>query len=378
MESILINRVLFILGNIFLGAGFLYFVFIYIHLGLFLFPKKKVKQHSSPHNHHPISVLMIVQNEETRIEKLLSELLKQNYSKYEVVVVDNFSTDHTSMILKSLSEKYSNLHFTSINQNIYFSDKQSVNLALKAAKYEWVIFVSSDADNIPSTFLEEINNEINGASSFYVNYSNYLPQKGKYNKICRIERFLSFINSATYSAFNISVFNQRNNVLFLKKKYFDTKPFRGKMNRYNVDLELLFNCKGKDRLILLNKYSGATPIRETESLSKNDFYELFRKKKILKKEFRLSQKLFMKLGTLSFLLMLIGFTEILFLNTEIWYYELIPFILLLIMYTAKLEIFRKRLKEIKIVLPSLIYILIRPLVLFYYNLLSFFYYRHNR
>jgi len=377
MESILINRVLFILGNIFLGAGFLYFVFIYIQVVLFLFPKKKVKQHSSS-SPHPISVLMIVQNEETRIEKLLLELLKQNYSKYEVVVVDNFSTDYTSMILSSLSEKYSNLHFTSINQNIYFSDKQSVNLALKAAKYEWVIFVSSDAENIPSTFLEEINDEINGSSSFYINYSNYLPKKGKYNQICRIERFLSFMNSVTYSAFNISFFTQRNNVLFVKKKYFDTKPFRGKMNRYHVDLELLFNYQGKDRLILLNKYSGATPIRENESLSKDDFYELFRKKRILRKEFRFSQKLFMKLGTLSFLLMLLGFTEILFLKPEIWYYELIPFILLLIMYTAKLEIFRKRLKEIKIVLPSLIYILIRPLVLFYYNLLSFFYYRHNR
>jgi len=376
MEPILVNRILFILGNIFLGTGFLYFVFIYIRLVLFLFHKKKVNQHlSSP---HPISILMIVHNEENRIERILSELLNQKYSKYEVVVVDDFSEDRTSFILSYLSEKYSNLHFTSINQNIYFSDKQSVNLALKAAKYEWVVFVSPDTDYIPPTFLEEINNEITDSSSYYINYSNYLPKKGNYNRICRMERFFSFINSATYSAFNISFFTQRNNVLFAKKKYFDTKPFRGKMNRYDVDIELLFNCKWGGRRILFNKYSGATPLRENGSLSKDDFYELFRKKRILRKDCSFFQKLFMRSGTFSFLLMLFSFTVILFLKPEIWYYELIPFVFLFFMNIAKIEIFKKRLKEIEIVLPSIVYLFIRPLVLFYYNFLSFFYYRHNR
>jgi len=376
MESIINNRVLFILGNIFLGVGFLYFIFIYIRLGLYLFSKKKIKKHSvSP---HPISVLMIVQNEENRIEKILSELLVQDYSKYEVVVVDNFSEDRTPEILSSLSEKYSNLHFTSINQNIYFSDKQSVNLALKAAEYEWVVFVSPETDHIPSTFLEEISNEINGSFSFYINYSNYLPKEGKYNRICRLERFFSFMNSVTYSVFNISFFTQRDNVLFVKNKYFDTKPFRGKMNRYNADIELLYNCHGQGRRIIFNEDSGSTSIRENESLSKDDFYNLFRKKKNLREEYSLFQKLFMKSGSISFLLMLFSFTGILFLKPEIWYYELIPFVLLFILYVIKLEIFRKRLEEIKIVLPSLLYIFIRPLVLFYYRFLSFFYYRHNR
>jgi len=376
MGSILNSRVLFIWGSIFLGMGFMYFIFIYIKLGFYLFPKKKVKQNSIPIR--PISVLMIVHNDENRIERMLSELLNQKYSKYEVVVVDNFSEDRTSFILSYLSEKYSNLYFTSINQNIYFSDKQSVNLAIKAAKYEWVVFVSPDTDYIPPTFLEEINNEITDSFSYYINYSNFLPKKGKYNRICRMERFFSFMNSVTYSAFNISFFTQRNNVLFAKENYFETKPFRGKMNRYDVDIELLFNCKGGDRRILLNKYSGATPLRENNSLSKDDFYELFRKKIILTKEYCICQKLFMRSKSLSFLLMLLGFTGILFLKPEIWYYELVPFFILFIMYIAKLEIFRNRLKEIKIVLPSLVYLFIRPLVLFYYSFLSFFYYRHNR
>jgi len=376
MEQILHNRILFIIGNVFLGAGFLYFVLIYIRVGFYIFHKKKLnKPFSSP---LPISVLMIVHNEENRIERVLSELLVQDYSKYEVVVVDNFSEDRTCMILNSLSEKYSNLHLTSINQDIYFSDKQSVNLALKAAKYEWVVFVSTDVVHIPKTFLKEINKEINGSSSFYISYSNYLPNKGKYNRICRMERFFSFINSIKYSAFNISFFTQRNNVLFVKNKYFEAKPFRGKMNRYNADLELLYNCHGQGRQVIFKGYSGATSIREKESLSKDDFYEIFRKKRILRKEYGFFKKFFMRLGTISFLLMLFGFAVLFFLKPDILYYELIPFVLLFIMYIIKLEIFRKRLNEIKIVLPSLVYIFIRPIVLFYYCFLSFFYYRHNR
>jgi len=376
MEQILNIRILFILGNVFLGLGFLYFIFIYIRVGFYIFHKKRLSQNlSSP---HPISVLMIVHNEEERIERILSELLVQDYSKYEVVVVDNFSEDRTCMILSLLSEKYSNLYFTSINQDIYFSDKQSVNLALKAAKYEWVTFVSPGVVHIPKTFLKEINKEIDGSFSFYINYSNYIPMKGKYNRICRMERFFSFMNSVTFSAFNFSFFTQRNNVLFVKNKYFETKPFRGKMDRYSADLELLYNNQGKGRKICINEYSEETSIREKESLSKDDFYEIFRKKSTLRKESGFLKKIFMRSETISFLFMLLGFTVILFNKPDIWYYELIPFVILFILYVIKLEILVKRLNEIKIVLPSLVYIFIRPIVLFYYNFLSFFYYRHNR
>jgi len=47
----------------------------------------------------PISVLLNVRNESERIEQFLMKLLAQNYSNFEIVVVDDFSADSTLIIL---------------------------------------------------------------------------------------------------------------------------------------------------------------------------------------------------------------------------------------------------------------------------------------
>lgn len=57
-----------------------------------------------------ITIMVPAHNEEIVIEKTIEYLMNQlNYSNYEVLVIDDGSTDDTPNILRRLAEKYDNL-----------------------------------------------------------------------------------------------------------------------------------------------------------------------------------------------------------------------------------------------------------------------------
>ncbi len=89
------------------------------------------------HIHKKISVIIPVYNGEQFIEKTIQNVLNQNYSSIELIVVDDGSTDSTANILK----KQKNILY------LYQSNKgpsSARNLGLQHAKGEFIIFLDSD------------------------------------------------------------------------------------------------------------------------------------------------------------------------------------------------------------------------------------------
>jgi len=82
---------------------FIYIIFILLFIiGLF-FPNEKRQPYQ-----YPVAVVIAARNEEKNIARLLSDLTRQTYpqSKYEVIVVDDHSTDNTYAIVQEFSQKY--------------------------------------------------------------------------------------------------------------------------------------------------------------------------------------------------------------------------------------------------------------------------------
>jgi len=110
-----------------------------------------------------VSVLIAARNEENNIGKCLASLVRpateqgdeagfQDYpvDKYEIVVVNDRSTDNTLNIIKEFQEKYPNIHCLSIEIDpVDMTGKQNaVNEGLKICKGE--IILNTDADCVVS------------------------------------------------------------------------------------------------------------------------------------------------------------------------------------------------------------------------------------
>ena len=57
----------------------------------------------------PVSILICAKNEAENLKRNLPLILCQDYSVFEVIVIDDDSTDKTNQILSELKESYSKL-----------------------------------------------------------------------------------------------------------------------------------------------------------------------------------------------------------------------------------------------------------------------------
>ncbi|WP_321287879.1 glycosyltransferase [uncultured Sunxiuqinia sp.] len=309
----------------------------------------------------PMSICMCVRNEEEQIEEVLTRLLKQNYSNFEIILVDDFSEDCTIQKVAQLAEKYPKLKFTSINQETNFSEKLAINLAMKAASSEQMIMLPPDIGEIDPNFLKKMN-DLSDESDFLINYSNIIPQKKFINKLIRIERFLSFLNSAAYSLAGIPVFFNETNVLFKKTVYFQQSGFRGKMNCHFGNLELIFNDRFKKKVHV--SIEPETFVRENATLQKGDFSGLLKKKIRLNQQLGFEKRLIQWLENFGKLTLMISLTWMLVTESANWLFVSIPMAVLIGLQVFIIKRMTTHLRERKIFLSSLAYVYVRPVLYF--------------
>ena len=65
-----------------------------------------------------ISIIVCAKNEAENITVFLPKILEQDYSDFEVILVDDQSKDNTEYVLKELTQKYSNLKIVKIAQHV--------------------------------------------------------------------------------------------------------------------------------------------------------------------------------------------------------------------------------------------------------------------
>ena len=87
-----------------------------------------------------VSIIIPTYNSEKYIKKCIDSVLEQTYQNYEIIIIDNHSTDATINIIKSY--KTNKIKTFSINNNGQIS--LSRNLGIKNSNSDWIAFLDSD------------------------------------------------------------------------------------------------------------------------------------------------------------------------------------------------------------------------------------------
>ncbi len=308
-----------------------------------------------------ITIIVPVRNEEEQIRDIVDKFKEQQFEDYQILIIDSNSEDNTAGILTALAETNPKLKVTNLSQEMRFSEKQAINIGLKGASSPWIILLTSSTGDMNPGWLASMNSLLNPDTDLVIAYTNIERSKGLRNLICRLERFNQFMISGAWTlAGKPFVFNE-NNVLFKKSMYFDTLGFRHKLNRNFANLELIFNENlRKDRVKITTNPDLA--IREHIEDDRGDHVRIIKKGVQIRQSLSWSKKITLFLDDVTRIL-LPGLTvTIIILHPEYW----ITFLAIPVIYLFLLAIIVKmlltRLNERKIFLSSLAYILIKPIL----------------
>ena len=97
-----------------------------------------------------ISVIIVSYNGKTLLEKCLESLFKVNYDNFEVILVDNNSTDETVDFIK---KNYPSIILIKLDSNKGFAEPN--NIGSKIAKGEHLLFLNNDTIVTPN-FISEL------------------------------------------------------------------------------------------------------------------------------------------------------------------------------------------------------------------------------
>ena len=116
-----------------------------------------------------VSIITPTYNSERFIAETILSVQAQTYQDWEMIIVDDCSTDKTAEIVASFQEKDSRIKYfyNSTNKGSAFSR----NLALQKAKGKWIAFLDSDDIWHPEKLEKQI--EFMTKNNYHFSYTNY-------------------------------------------------------------------------------------------------------------------------------------------------------------------------------------------------------------
>lgn len=163
-----------------------------------------------------VTVVVPVYNSEQYIERCLNSLIHQTYdrTKFEILVIDDYSRDKSKEIIKKYEEKYSCIKTRYMDKNYGVSHAR--NIGIKEARGKYIMFCDSD-DYYESDAVSVFMQIINKYDADFV-MANYCINKN--NKDIKINSTKFFLNMKMKKEEIISYMTLTSSAKIIRKSLF--------------------------------------------------------------------------------------------------------------------------------------------------------------
>lgn len=217
----------------------LFYLFLFSR---FSFSSIKKKENIST----PVSVIICAKNEALNLHLALNGISKQKYANFEMVLIDDRSTDQTLEIMEDFQKKHAALNIKIVrvkdNELFWGSKKYALTLGIKAASNEHLLF--TDADCIPTSefWIQEMMNHFNNKKSIVLGYGAYHKIKKSFlNKLIRFETLMTAIQYFSYAKIKLPYMGVGRNIAYTKTQFFKNNGFANHLKIRSGDDDLFVN-----------------------------------------------------------------------------------------------------------------------------------------
>ena len=190
-----------------------------------------------------VSVIVYAKNDAEHLEVFLSSILSQNYPDFDVIVVNDGSTDETRDVVTRLESEYDNLYQTYIPDEArsLSRKKLALTVGIKAAKHDIVMLTNANCEPEGSDWLTYMMRNFVEGVDIVAGYA-YIDGEGqRKRRYVAYDRLMFTLRYVSYILLHKTYMAEGYNLAYRKDLFFRNKGFSKHLNLHYGDDDLFIN-----------------------------------------------------------------------------------------------------------------------------------------
>ncbi len=265
---------------------------------------EKPSQISTTSNSKGVSIIVCAWNEFDNLTELLPLLANQNYHDYEVVIVDDRSSDGSGEYLKNEILNYPNFKLVTITEtpDHLASKKYALSLGIKVASKEVLLMTDADCRPTSEYWIAGMLNQLGFEKQIVLGYSPYTGEAGFLNAFIRFETLFTAWQYFSYALLGLPYMGVGRNLMYRKKLFVEKLGFRNHQKITGGDDDLFVNENSNGRNTSISFHSNTFVFSEPKH-SFADWKIQKRRHLSIGKRYKTRDKIMLGLYSLSHIMM---------------------------------------------------------------------------
>ena len=280
----------------------LYYLLLYAR---FSFGKTKKRRYLCE---EPVSIVISAKNEAHHLIKTLPLYLQQKYPQFEVVVVNDNSTDETAEVVRDFMTQHDNLKLVDLTSSVtnIQGKKFPLSIGFKSASYD--ILLLTESNTIPASiyWLQNMANHFMAKTEIVLGYSTFEKKSGFLNLLMHYDNMHTALQYFSYALVGKPYMANGKNLAYTKPLFMEKRGFAS-LNHLRYGDDDLFVSKIANKVNCEIEYHQNS---QTVLYSKQRFKDWFAQKKrhlTTFKHYKISHKFLLNTYTFFTLLFYVVF-----------------------------------------------------------------------
>jgi cellulose synthase/poly-beta-1,6-N-acetylglucosamine synthase-like glycosyltransferase len=223
----------------------------------------------------PVSIIICAKDEADNLRKFLPFVLHQDYPDFEVIVINDGSTDETETLLRDLCKDHPNLRttFVPLGANNLSTKKLGLTLGVKAAKNDILLFTDADCMPEEKTWIARMARNFGSETDFVLGYGAYLRKKSFLNRLITYDTLFIGLQYMGMALTRKPYMGVGRNLAYRKETFFAQKGFASTLHLNSGDDDLMVNKAANGRNTCVEIAPDSITWSEPNTNFKSWFYQ---------------------------------------------------------------------------------------------------------
>lgn len=267
----------------------------------------------------PVSILVCAHDEEENLRALLPLLKDQDYTEFEIIIINDRSNDGTYDLLLEETKRDARVRMVNVEQVPAHANgkKFGITLGIKAASHEWILLLDADCRPESKNWISSMSKHFDDQTQIVLGFSPYIRSKGLLNLFVRFE---SVVTSMQYFAFALlgnPYMGVGRNLAYRKSLFLEKKGFNQFLGVTGGDDDLFVN-QHANRANTSVEFSADAHVSSVGKTSWVSFFHQKVRHLAVGKRYRLKHRILLGIFAISWILTWLIGIPLLILDITYW------------------------------------------------------------